>query len=65
MSKTYCTCIGMTGEATRRGGNNGCRASVQSYDGSVIIKNWYEGDKLKIRIGTNDISSSCIDEKFK
>lgn len=52
MSKTYTTCIGMRGERTARGGNNGCRASVQAYDGSVIIRNWYDGDTLMVRVGT-------------
>ena len=62
MAKTYCTCIGMRGERTARGGSAGCRASVQSWDGSVIIENWYDdNDKLKVRVGTNDGSSSCSD----
>ena len=62
MAKTYCTCIGMRGERTARGGNNGCRASVQSWDGSVIIYNWYDEDgNLKVRVGTNDGSSCCTD----
>lgn len=62
MAKTYCTCIGMRGERTARGGYDGCRASVQSYDGSVIIRNWYEEDgTLKVRVGTNDYSSCCSD----
>lgn len=62
MAKTYTTCIGMRGERTARGGNSGCRASVQSYDGSVICYNWYdENDQLKIRVGTNDGSSCCTD----
>lgn len=59
MAKTYCTCIGMRGEATRRGGNNGVRVSAQSWDGSVIVKNWYdENDQLRVMVGTND-GSSC------
>ena len=62
MAKTYCTCIGMRGERTARGGSNGCRASVQSWDGSVIIENWYDNDdQLKVRVGTNDGSSCCSD----
>ena len=62
MAKTYCTCIGMRGERTARGSGDGCRASVQSYDGSIIIRNWYNSeDKLVVRVGTNDGSSCCSD----
>lgn len=60
MSKTYTTCIGMRGERTARGGNDGCRASVQSYEGSVIIRNWYDGDTLMIRIGTSKESDQYL-----
>ena len=42
MAKTYCTCIGMRGERTARGGYDGCRASVQSYDGSIIVSNYID-----------------------
>lgn len=59
MAKTYCTCVGMAGEATRRGGKDGCRASVQSYDGSIIVKNYYdENDNLKVIVGTSGGSKS-------
>ena len=62
MAKTYCTCIGMRGERTARGGNDGCRASVQSYDGSIIIRNWYDDEgNLRVRVGTSDGSSCCTD----
>ena len=62
MAKTYCTCIGMRGERTARGGNDGCRASVQAYDGSIITRNWYDdGGTLRVRVGTNDGSSCCTD----
>ena len=62
MAKTYCTCIGMRGERTARGGKDGCRASVQSYEGSVCISNWFDSDdQLRVRIGTNDGSSCCTD----
>jgi len=62
MAKTYCTCIGMRGERTARGGNDGCRASVQAWDGSIITRNWYDSDgTLKVRVGTNDGSSCCSD----
>ena len=62
MAKTYCTCIGMRGERTARGGNDGCRASVQASDGSIITRNWYDDDgTLRVRVGTNDGSSTCSD----
>ena len=62
MAKTYCTCIGMRGERTARGGKDGCRASVQSYEGSVCVSNWFDSDdQLRVRIGTNDGSSCCTD----
>ena len=62
MAKTYCTCIGMRGERTARGGNDGCRASVQAYDGSIITRSWYDDDgTLRVRVGTNDGSSCCTD----
>ena len=62
MAKTYCTCIGMRGERTARGGKNGCRASVQSYEGSICVSNWFDSnDQLRVRIGTNDGSSTCSD----
>ena len=62
MAKTYCTCMGMRGERTARGGRDGCRASVQSYDGSVCVSNWYdENGKLRVRIGTNDNSHTYSD----
>ena len=62
MAKTYCTCIGMRGERTARGGRDGVRTSAQSYDGSIIVHNWYDDeDKLHVRVGTNDGSSCCSD----
>lgn len=62
MALTYTTCIGMRGERTARGGRDGCRASVQSYDGSIITRNWYDDDgTLRVRVGTNDGSSCCTD----
>jgi hypothetical protein len=52
----------MRGERTARGGNNGCRASVQAWDGSIITRNWYNDDgTLMVRVGTNDGSSCCSD----
>ena len=62
MAKTYCTCIGMRGERTARGGNAGCRASVQAWDGSIITNNWYDDNgTLRVRVGTND-GSSCYSD---
>ena len=62
MAKTYCTCIGMRGERTARGGNDGCRASFQAYDGSIITRNWYDDDgTLRVRVGTN-AGSSCYSD---
>lgn len=59
MAKTYCMCQGMRGEATRRGGNDGVHVAAQSWEGSVIVRNWYDGeDKVHYRISTND-GSSC------
>lgn len=63
MAKTYCTCVGMRGEATRRGGNDGVRVSAQSWDGSIIVSNRYDGDQLMVRVGTNEGSSCYIDWK--
>lgn len=61
MAKTYCSCVGNRGMATRCGGNDGVRVSAQSYDGSVIVYNWYDNGKLKLRVGTNDRSSCYSD----
>ncbi len=64
MAKTYCTCIGMRGEATRCGGNDGVRVSAQSYDGSIIVRNYYNDDnELRVRVGTNEGSSCYTDWK--
>ena len=62
MALTYTTCCGMRSERTARGGKDGCRASVQSYEGSICVSNWFDSDdQLKVRIGTNDGSSTCSD----
>ena len=62
MALTYTTCCGMRNERTARGGRDGCRASVQSYEGSICVSNWFDSDdQLKVRIGTNDGSSTCSD----
>lgn len=64
MAKTYATCIGMRGERTARGGRDGCRASVQAYDGSVIVENWYDEDTLKVRVCLDEGSSCYGDTVF-
>ena len=62
MALTYTTCCGMRSEKTARGGRDGCRASVQSYEGSICVSNWFDSDdQLKVRVGTNDGSSACSD----
>lgn len=62
MALTYTTCIGSRGERTARGGKDGCRAAVQSCDGSVCISNQIEEDgTLRVRVGTND-GSSCYSD---
>ena len=62
MSATYCMCEGMRQPRTARGSKNGCRASVQSYSGSICISNRIDDDgTLKVRVGTND-GSSCYSD---
>ena len=62
MALTYTTCCGMRNERTARGGRDGCKASVQSYEGSICVSNWFDSDdQLKVRVGTNDGSSTCSD----
>ena len=62
MALTYTTCCGMRNERTARGGKDGCRASVQSYEGSICVSNWFDSDdQLKVRVGTNDGSSAYSD----
>ena len=65
MAKTYCTCQGMRSPRTACGGNDGTRAAVQSYDGSVIVGNWYDGETLKVRVGTNEGSSAYSDSNSR
>ena len=66
MALTYTTCCGSRSERTARGGRDGCRASVQSYEGSICISNRIIEDEngkevLKVRVGTND-GSSCYSD---
>lgn len=59
MSLTYGTLQGSRGPATRCGGRDGVKVACQSYDGSVIVSNYYDNNNtLKITLGTNN-SSSC------
>lgn len=61
MAKTYCSCVGNRGMATRCGGRDGCRVSCQSYSGSVIVYNWYdENDNLRLRVGTMIIQVAIL-----
>ena len=62
MSATYTTCCGMRSERTARGGKDGCRASIQSYEGSICISNRIDDDgTLRVRVGTSD-GSSCYSD---
>ena len=57
MAKVYSTIQGSAGEATRRGtANSGIRASVQSYDGSVITRLESKDDEIILSIDTSDDS---------
>ena len=59
MAKFYSTIQGSAGEATRRGtANSGIRASVQSYDGSVITRLESKDDEIILSIDTSDDSRS-------
>lgn len=61
MSKTYATLTGGRSTLTQRGHSDGVRVSAQSFDGSVVVSNWYDEDQLKVRVGTNDGSSCYTD----
>lgn len=61
MAKTYATIEGMRSPRTCRGGRDGVRASAQSYDGSIIVSNYYDGETLLVRVGTNNGSSCYTD----
>lgn len=61
MAKFYSTIQGSAGEATRRGtASSGIRASVQSYDGSVITSLESKGDEIILSIDTSDDSRSSF-----
>lgn len=67
MSKFYGMVCGNREAATRGGSfDSGFHASAQSYDGSVIVKLRYDGDKkdngnLLVTVGTSDGSSCYTD----
>lgn len=62
MSKFYGTVIGASSTVGTRRGHHDIRVSAQSYDGSVITRLDYDSDdKLRVRIGTNEGSSTCSD----
>lgn len=61
MAKTYGTIEGCRQPKTCTGGNDGVRAAAQSWEGSVICANWYDGDQLMVSVGTNDRSSCYTD----
>lgn len=62
MAKTYATIEGCKQPKTCTGGNDGVRASAQSYDGSIIVCNRYNDEgQLEVRVGTNDHSSCYTD----
>ena len=62
MSKFYGTVIGASSTCGTRRGHHDIRVSAQSWDGSVITHLDYDSDeKLRVRIGTNERSSTCSD----
>lgn len=67
MSKFYATIQGQAGEATRRGSvNSGIRASVQSWNGSVITDLSEDKDgKTIVSVSFSNDSSSYGREVFK
>lgn len=67
MSKFYSTIQGCAGEATRRGtGNSGIRASVQSYEGSIITRLEEVNGETILSIDTaTDSRSTFGDRKFR
>lgn len=61
MSRTYATLTGGRSTLTQRGHSDGVKVSAQSFEGSIICSNWYDGEQLKVRVGTNDGSNSYTD----
>ena len=64
MAKTYLTAWGCRGSVTRTGGNDGVHVAAQSFDGSVIVENWYnDKEELVIRVDTSE-RSSCYGDSY-
>ena len=65
MATFYGSIKGGRGEATRCGTkNSGIKASVQSWNGSVISELSYDEDKLMVRVSTSTGSSSLGTQIF-
>ena len=65
MATFYGSIKGSRGEATRCGTkNSGIKASVQSWNGSVISELSYDEDKLMVRVSTSTGSSSLGTQIF-
>ena len=65
MATFYGSIKGSRGEATRCGTkNSGIKASVQSWNGSVISELSYDEDKLMVRASTSTGSSSLGTQIF-
>lgn len=58
MSKLYGQVDGSAKTIASRRGNNEIKTSVQSWEGSVITRMFYDGDELKVEISISD-GSSC------
>lgn len=65
MATFYGSIKGSRGEATRCGTtNSGIKASVQSWNGSIVNELSYEGDKLMVRVSTSTGSSALGTQIF-
>lgn len=63
MSKLYGTIVGQAKTKATRRGSSEIRASVQSWDGSIIMEMYYDDDVLSLRIEKADgskIKGECI-----
>ena len=64
MAKTYLTGWGCRVAVTRTGGNDGVHVAAQSFDGSIIVENWYnDKDELVVRVDTSK-RSSCYGDSY-
>ncbi len=62
MSAFYGLVEGNRSCATRGGSkSSGFLASAQSWDGSIIVRLYYDNDQLKCRVGTNEGSACYTD----